>query len=115
MYALRLAQGQTFDDCFRDLYEPLLNVQLVDLALYKLSKSSTWASPDKSEDLINAFSEVYNEVLFDGATFKQLYDGKESHPTHVQCGTSEFMHVIQFRFREEVGKGKIGNGILHLP
>ena len=115
MYALRLAQGKTFEDCFKDLYELLLHDQLVDLALHKLSNPSSWANKYKSKDLINAFSEVYNEVFFDGATFAQLYDGQSSHLTDVIFGSSEFTQGIQFRFQEDIGYGKFGNGYMHLP
>ena len=115
MYALRLAQGKTFDHCFTDLYNVLKNDQLVDLALHKLSHPTSWANPHKSKDMINAFSEVYNEVIFGEETFETLYQGKESHLTDVVFGSSEFTYGIQFRFQEEKGKGKFGNGYLNLP
>jgi predicted acylesterase/phospholipase RssA len=115
MYALRLAQGKKFDDCFTDLYNLLLNDQLVDLALHKLSKPKTWANPHKSKDMINAFSEVYNEVFFEGATFDALYTGQKSHLTDVVFGSSEFTYGIQFRFQEEKGQGRFGNKYLNLP
>jgi len=115
MYALRLAQGKTFNDCFHDLYTHLKKDQLVDLALHKLSNPGSWANPHKSKDLINAFSEVYNEEFFEEATFNELYDGKDSHLTDVIFGSSEFTYGIQFRFQEEVGKGKFGNRYLNLP
>lgn len=115
MYALRLAQGKCFDDCFHDLYELLLHENLVDQALHKLSKPTTWTNAHKSKDLINAFSEVYNEKFFKGATFNDLYNGRESHLTDVIFGSSEFTFGIQFRFQEEDGKGKFGNNHLNLP
>jgi len=115
MYALRLAQGKTFDDCFHDLYEILLKDQLVDLALHKLSNPSKWANPHKSKDLINAFSEVYNEVIFNEATFEELYTGRDSHLTDIIFGSSEFTDGIQFRFQQELGQGKFGNFYLNLP
>lgn len=115
MYALRLAQGKTFDDCFQDLYELLRNDDLVELALHKLSKPRSWANPHKSKDMINAFSEVYNEVFFEGATFDTLYNGSSSHLTDVVFGSSEFTYGIQFRFQEEKGNGKFGNGYLNIP
>jgi len=115
MYALRLAQGKTFDDCFHDLYEALLNEQLVDLALHKLSNPSTWTNPHKSKDMINAFAEVYNEVLFEGATFDVLYNGSKSHLSDVVFGSSEFTYGIQFRFQEEKGQGRFGNHYLNIP
>ena len=83
--------------------------------MHKLSNPSKWANKHKSKDLINAFSEVYNEVFFDGATFAQLYDGRSSHLTDVIFGSSEFTQGIQFRFQEDIGHGKFGNGYMHLP
>jgi predicted acylesterase/phospholipase RssA len=115
MYALRLAQGKTFDDCFDDLYKVLIKDQLVDLALHKLSNPGSWANAHKSKDMINAFSEVYNEVIFNKATFEELYNGKESHLTDIIFGSSEFKFGIQFRFQEEQGNGKFGNKYLNLP
>lgn len=115
MYALRLAQGKTFDDCFADLYHLLENDQLVDLALHKLSNPSKWSNPHKSKDMINAFSEVYNEVFFGGATFETLYEGRASHLTDVVFGSSEFSYGIQFRFQEDKGQGRFGNRYLNLP
>ncbi|MFT4533407.1 MAG: hypothetical protein ACI9P5_000756, partial [Saprospiraceae bacterium] len=105
----------TFDDCFEDLYELLLNDQLVELALHKLSNPSKWVNPHKSKDMINAFSEVYNEIFFEGATFDVLYNGSSSHLTDVIFGSSEFTFGIQFRFQEEKGQGKFGNGHLNVP
>ena len=115
MYALRLAQGKTFDDCFDDLYRVLLNDQLVNLALHKLSNPGTWTNAFKNKDMINAFSEVYNEVIFDKATFEDLFNGRKSHLTDVIFGASEFKYGIQFRFQKEHGKGRFGNKYLNLP
>lgn len=115
MYALRLAQGKTFEDCFNDLYKVLLDDQLVDLALHKLSNPGSWTNAHKSKDMINAFSEVYNEVIFDKATFEDLFNGHPSHLTDVVFGSSEFKYGIQFRFQKEHGKGKFGNNYLNLP
>jgi predicted acylesterase/phospholipase RssA len=115
MYALRLAQGKTFEDCFNDLYKVLSDDQLVDLALHKLSNPGSWTNAHKSKDMINAFSEVYNEVIFDKATFEDLFNGQQSHLTDVVFGSSEFKYGIQFRFQKEHGKGKFGNNYLNLP
>lgn len=115
MYALRLAQGKTFEDCFYDLYKVLSDDQLVDLALHKLSNPGSWTNAHKSKDMINAFSEVYNEVIFDKATFEDLFNGHPSHLTDVVFGSSEFKYGIQFRFQKEHGKGKFGNNYLNLP
>lgn len=113
MYALRLAQGKTYNDCFHDLYVLLREDELVDSALHKLSNPSKWANPHKSKDLINAFSEVYNEVFFEGATFEDLYQGNTSHLTDAIFGSSEFTHGIQFRFQDK--SGRFGNKDLNLP
>ena len=63
MYALKLAQGETFADCFHKLYKLLSENNLVDLALEKLNKPAKWKNKYKSRDLINAFSEVYDELF----------------------------------------------------
>jgi len=115
MYALKLAQGQSFSDCFEKLYILLTDDRLVDLALEKLNAPNTWKNSDKTRDLINAFSEVYHEQFFDQQTFATLYDGTKTHLGDAIFGTSEFTFGKQFRMQEVDDQGWFGNGYLHLP
>ncbi len=114
MYTLKLAQGKEFSDCFNTLYGLLRKNRLVDLALEKLNKPAQWTNQTKTRDLINAFSEVYNEEFFDGATFNTLYQGQQSHIKNAIFGASEFGFGMQFRFQETDGHGRFGNNYLKI-
>jgi len=109
MYALKLAQGQTFNDCFEKLYRLLEEDRLVDLALDKLCHPQTWKDNYKTRDMINAFSEVYHEKFFDEQTFAILYDGTKTHLENAIFGTSEFSSGKQFRMQKVIKAGKFGN------
>jgi predicted acylesterase/phospholipase RssA len=115
MYSLFLAEEKSFEDCFNWLYELLEKDELVDHALHKLNNPTKWKNKHKTRDVINAFSEVYNEHFYDGATFAKLYDAKESHIKDAIFGSSEFTYGIQFRLQEEHDRGKFGNFYLNLP
>lgn len=115
MYALYLAEGRSFEDAYHKLYELLKKDELVDRAMHKLNYPKKWKNKHKTRDVINAFSEVYNEEFFEEATFKNLHDGQKSHLKDIIFGSSEFTYGIQFRFQEEHDNGKFGNYYLNLP
>lgn len=115
MYAYKMAQGGSFQDCFDKLYELLEKDELVEHALHKLNYPGKWQNKHKSRDVINAFAEVYNEHFYDGATFATLYNNPKSHLDDIIFGASEFSSGLQFRFQEEHDDGKFGNGNYSLP
>ncbi|MEZ4954818.1 MAG: patatin-like phospholipase family protein [Saprospiraceae bacterium] len=115
MYALYAATDRTFDECYKKLYDLLEEDKLVERALHKLSNTSAWRDQTKSKDLINAFSEVYNEFFYEDAHFSVLFDDHKSHLKDVIFGATEFTDGIQFRFQENHHNGRFGNGILNLP
>lgn len=115
MYALKLAQGGAFQDCFEKLYRLLSENRLVDMALKKLNKPRRWRNNHKTRDLINAFAEVYDEHFFDGATFETLRGIEHSHLQDAIFGSSEFTTGIQFRWQETDDGGVFGNYYLSLP
>lgn len=115
MYALKLAQGKTFTDCFSKLYDLLSKNRLVDHALKKLNKPRSWKNKYKTRDVINAFSEVYNEEFFEEATFATLQNGQKTHLQDVIFGSSELTTGIQFRLQEGPDGGLFGNGNLNIP
>ncbi|MEM7257207.1 MAG: patatin-like phospholipase family protein [Pseudomonadota bacterium] len=114
MYALKLAKGGNFADCFDTLYNRLKENQLVDLALKKLNTPQQWKNTAKTRDLINAFAEVYNEEFFDEATFDTLYQDQQTHLQNAIFGASEFTYGTQFRFQESDGAGRFGNNYLKI-
>lgn len=114
MYALKLAKGGDFKECFFKLYDQLDKDDLVELALDKLNSPGGWKNRYKNRNLINAFSEVYNEHFYDGATFGDLYQSQDVHLTDAIFGASEFTAGLQYRFQES-GSGDFGSGDLYLP
>ena len=108
MYALKLAQGKGYQGCFDKIYVLLEEDRLVEQALHKLNNPKNWTNPHKSRDVINAFSEVYNEHFYDQATFAELYDNETGHLNDIIFGASEFTTGIQFRFTKNDDKGKNG-------
>jgi predicted acylesterase/phospholipase RssA len=115
MYAQMLAEGKAFGDCFDKLYFLLEEDKLVARALQKLNNPKKWTNKHKSRDVINAFSEVYDEHFYDRGTFAALYDNKEGHLTDAIFGASEFTTGIQFRFQHGHEDERFGNGNLSLP
>ena len=57
-YVLALAQGKDFKACFHKLYALLYEDKLVVEALEMVNHSTEWQAPEKTRNMINAFSEV---------------------------------------------------------
>lgn len=115
MYALKMAQGEGYQGCFDKIYVLLQEDTLVKQALYKLNHPNNWNNPHKSRDLINAFSEVYDEHFYERATFADLYENDTGHLHDIVFGASEFTTGIQFRFQRGLEDEMFGNGNLNLP
>lgn len=126
-YALSsVKQDHSFPSFFKGLYENLKETDLLDTVLDKLNNDKEWVKrKDKRRNLINAFSLVYNEKLFDGAVLGELY--RSDSPTHLEevCfNTTEFYKGLLFRqniklkfdakFREDRGF-RFGNSYVNLP
>ncbi len=79
----------------------LVNHDLVSEALEKLHQNSQWENPLKKRNLINAFSEIYDTLLTNGATFADLTGQKVSHLDLVAFNSTEFDHGLNFRFQAE--------------
>ena len=115
MYALYSAKGRTFEECYQKLYDLLSEDKLLERAFEKLNNTTAWRDKYKSKDLINAFSEVYNEYFYEDETFNTLFEDDSSHLKDVIFGSTEFTTGIQFRFTENDDQGKFGNGNVNLP
>ncbi|MFK8162107.1 MAG: patatin-like phospholipase family protein [Lewinella sp.] len=115
MYAMKIAEGGTYYDCFTKLYQLLEEDKLVERALHNLNTPDKWANKYKSRDVINAFAEVYNEHFYEGKTFELLYEGETGHLNDIIFGASEFTTGVQFRFQRGHEDEKFGNGNLNLP
>ncbi|WP_020570051.1 patatin-like phospholipase family protein [Neolewinella persica] len=115
MYALKIAEGGTYYDCFTKLYALLQEDKLVERALHKLNNPDKWTNKHKSRDVINAFAEVYDQYFYEGKTFAVLYEGKTGHLNDIIFGASEFTTGVQFRFQRAHEDELFGNGNLNLP
>lgn len=115
MYSLKLAEGKGYQDCFDKLYCLLEEDKLVERALHRLNNPDSWHNAYKSRDVINAFSEVYDEHFYDRATFANLYDNHTGHLNDIVFGASEFTTGLQFRFQSGHQDELFGNGNLNLP
>ncbi len=115
MYALCSAKAKPFDDCYDKLYLLLEQDELVEKAFQKLNNPGNWDDPNKTKDVINAFSEVYHSDFFDREHFKALFESTSSHLTDVIFGSTEFTTGKQFRFTQNRGDGRFGNKDLNLP
>lgn len=115
MYAMKIAEGGTYYDCFAKLYHLLEEDKLVERALENLNNPGKWTNKYKSRDVINAFSEVYDKYFYEGKTFDLLYEGDTGHLNDIIFGASEFTTGIQFRFQRGHENEKFGNGNLNLP
>ncbi|MFT7121607.1 MAG: putative acylesterase/phospholipase RssA [Neolewinella sp.] len=115
MYTLKVVEGYGYQECFDKLYQLLEEDKLVERALGKLNAPGKWTNKHKSRDVINAFSEVYDEYFYERATFAELYENPTGNLNDIIFGASEFTTGIQFRFQRGHEDEMFGNGNLDLP
>ncbi len=101
LYALYNSRGEDFDKMYRKLCSAMNNQELLEKALSILNDEKAWVNrPEKSRNLINAFSMAYDtELLFDGATIEPLITaGKlNSHLDEVCFNSTEFYKGHTFK------------------
>ncbi|MBB3055054.1 patatin-like phospholipase family protein [Mucilaginibacter gotjawali] len=99
LYSLYNAQGKSFKDFYVKLFECLSGDFLLQNALEILSDQKRWRNrPDKSRNIINAFSMAYDEYIFEGATLHSLfYNNEAGHLQEVCFNTTEFYTGLSFR------------------
>lgn len=120
-YMLGLARGESVGKVYRDLYDFITSTDLVALGFERLSDPEAGCC----RSLIKAMADIYNQYLFDGATFGDLMDAKEKMPVrHFSANATDFVNGLQFRFQlsekmlhprpGEPSYGIIGNALLPL-
>lgn len=120
-YMLGLARGESVGKIYHDLYDFITTTDLVTGGLGRLSDPKTGCC----RSLIKAMSGIYNQYLFDGATFGDLMEAREKIPVrHFSANATDFVNGLQFRFqlsekilhprRGEPLCGIIGNQLLPL-
>jgi len=113
VFALHQAQGKSFAHTFSELHTTLSEVDLVAEALQKIDHKVDWKNPNKRKNLINAFSELYDQYFTKGATFSIFNQLREKNATlkEVIFNATEFNHGIGFRFQSQ---GIFGNAKLRI-
>lgn len=103
-YAVSSARGESFDAFFRGFYHFLKGDDLLRAALSKMEDQAVWASTNKRQSLINAFSLAYEEHLtVEKLSF--LMENK-SHLEDICFNATEFSFGLAFRFQQG---GDFGN------
>ena len=121
-YMLGISRGESVQSISRDLYNFLLNTDLVTSALDNLSQYEKGKYPS----LIRTMSGIYDKELFKGAVFGDLIDAWEKSPVkHFSANATDFTHGLPFRFQltEKIScaagtpyeYGLIGNEEIQLP
>lgn len=110
MFSLYSAEGKSFGNLYRDLYERTEGTLIVSEALRILNDPKMWRQrPDKNRNLINAFALTYDNFLFHGASVKSLNKNQEtgnSHLDEVCFNSTELYNGLLFRQTVQMRKGQ---------
>ena len=88
----------TFRKFYAEFYDYLLNANLAEKALKKLSEPDS-ADASRPRNLVLALADIYDEKGFlDGTQFGDLWTGREIHLEHIIFNATEFRTGIAFRF-----------------
>ena len=106
-YALSQTEAESFPDFLERFKRDLLSVNVVTLALTKLTEKAP-SIPSCRWDVITACAQVYDEKFFGGRLFDVFWQGP---PTSLNLvfNATEFRNAIAFRFQTRE-TGLIGNG-----
>lgn len=123
MYALNSAKGQPFALFYRKLFEQTTGVSLLQQVFKQLNSQVNWKPyRGKSRNIINAFSIVYNEALFEGETLADLANAVPgNHLQEVCFNATEFYRGLLFRQAVKMKpdtkpdvRFAFGNAIIHI-
>ncbi len=109
-YALSTTQGKSFDEIFNELLIWMRDTDLITESLELMKSPDSWCYPDKNRNLINAFAELYDKHLTDGATFSAFQNLKDTHLEMICFNATEFTSGTAYRFQKAVkGNPVFGN------
>lgn len=109
-YALSQKAGEPFPVFFEKFKSDLLSVDIVELALAKLTKGAP-AIPSGRWDVITACAQVYDEKFFGRQRFDVFWKDPAIHLTELIFNATEFRTAVAFRFQKsENPLARIGNG-----
>lgn len=123
LYALNSAKGKPFAHFYRRLFEQTSGISLLQQVFKQLNSQVNWKPyRGKSRNIINAFSIVYNEALFEGKTLTDLTDGVPgNHLQEVCFNATEFYRGLLFRQAVKMkadtkpdARFAFGNSIIHI-
>jgi predicted acylesterase/phospholipase RssA len=106
-YALSQTEQEAFPDFLERFSRDLLSVNVVTLALSKLTEKAP-SIPSCRWDVITACAQVYDEKFFAGKRFDVFLDDP-TRLTELTFNATEFRNAIAFRFQTR-NNGLIGNG-----
>lgn len=119
-YAAGICSGTSFHEIYHLLLETLEGERVITKAFELLDNDGIWKNhPEKSRNLINAFSMAYNELIFPGQHLDILNSElKSTHIEEICVNSTELANGLSFRFQsqhpdESISKGKIGNSYIH--
>jgi predicted acylesterase/phospholipase RssA len=101
LYSMHVRQGIPFPHTYRKLLDFMTGQVSLDQVLETLNDEEQWKG-EKARNLINAFSKIYNEKLFDHNTFDVYWPReKESVDRQLEVcfNATEFYRGISFRFQ----------------
>lgn len=114
VYSSYLFKGKSFAECYTFLKTEMDGEKLIARALKILHQRKYWkARPEKSRNLINAFSLAYDELL--QGTLFGIYDDRSNAPhlDEICVNSTEFTNGLPFRFQSSppagISPGLVGN------
>ncbi|MCX2481485.1 patatin-like phospholipase family protein [Pedobacter sp. MC2016-15] len=120
-YAAGICDGKNFDQIYQQLFKIFEGDELMAKVFKILADDNVWKQrPQKSRNLINAFSIAYDDSdILDGKTM-ELYSRRiaGTHLEEITVNATEFSNGISFRFQTRQDntnfpKGRVGNNYIY--
>ena len=113
-YSAGLCSGEQFAVIYNRLLAAIDGEKVIKRVFEILAKDECWKErPQKSRNLINAFSLAYDELLYPDQYFQLFTDKlKGTHLEEICVNATEFANGMSFRFqsqRSDRKNGKVGN------
>lgn len=111
-YTTGICDGDDFQQIYKRLSKAMEGETLIANAFEILDDDQSWNDqPEKSRNLINAFSLAYNQHLFNGKDFNFLNTNlSKTHLDQVCVNSTELANGQSFRFQSQNSENKAGNG-----
>jgi hypothetical protein len=118
LYSAYIHHGKTMKDVYVKLKKEMSGQGMLLAVFNELENASAWQQQgnEKNKNFINAFSKVYDKMLFDGETFGVFWNKANTASFEVCFNCTEFYRGLSFRFQTEGNnnpKQVVGNKYLH--